>query len=303
VISVVIPAYDEADAIGATVAKVRAVLQSLDLPGSEIVVVDDGSADGTGDKAREAGARVLINPHNLGYGWSLKRGIEAASHETIVIIDADSTYPPDAIGPLLQEYRRGFDMVVGQRSGAHYRESALKAPLRWILRFLVEYAAGRRVPDVNSGLRMFDRATAMTYFAHLCNTFSFTTSMTLAYMMNGKFVSYYPISYDERVGRSKVHLLRDSLRTLQYIMEAVIYFNPLKAFLLLFVLLTIGGIGCFLIAALTHLNAPYYLGIGSLMVAVLSLCLGFLAVLLKQIMLLGAKGAADVREQRNDHKQ
>jgi glycosyltransferase involved in cell wall biosynthesis len=291
VISVVIPAYNEADSISATVARVRKALGALELDQpADIVVVDDGSNDATGDRAREAGARVLGNPHNVGYGWSLKRGIEFATHDTIVIMDADLTYPPESIASLLSEYRKGFDMVVGQRSGKHYRESIIKTPLRQVLRFLVEYAAGRHVPDVNSGLRIFDRKTAMSYFQHLCNTFSFTTSMTLAYMMNGKFVAYIPIPYDERVGRSKVRLFRDSLRTLQYIIEAVIYFNPLKAFLLLSFLLTLGAVASFLVGALVHLNAPYYIGIGSLLVAVLALCLGFLAVLLKQIMLQGANG-------------
>jgi hypothetical protein len=176
-------------------------------------------------------------------------------------------------------------MVVGQRSGQHYRESLFKAPMRWVLKFLVEYAAGRRIPDINSGLRVFDRKTAIAFFPHVCDTFSFTTSLTLAYMMNGKFVGYVPISYHRRAGRSKVMLLRDALRTLQYIVEAVIYFNPLKAFLLLASLTVAGSVVSFLLGAILSLKAPYYLGVGGLMLAILTLCLGFLAVLLKQIML------------------
>jgi glycosyltransferase involved in cell wall biosynthesis len=209
----------------------------------------------------------------------------AARHDTIVITDADMTYPVDQIPALLAEYRKGFDMVVGQRSGAHYSGSAIKAPLRWILKFLVEYAAGRRIPDINSGFRIFNRNTAAAFFAHVRDTFSFTTSLTLAYMMNSKFVGYIPISYHERAGRSKVRLLRDSLRTLQYIVEAVIYFNPLKAFLLLASLTVAGSLFSFLLGAILSIKAPYYLGVGGSMLALLSLCLGFIAVLLKQIML------------------
>ena len=284
-ISVVIPAYNESDGIAITLDQVRKTLTDAGIDGAEILVVDDGSTDSTGDQARQAGATVLSNVHNLGYGHSLKRGILAARYDTIVITDADMTYPVDQIPALLTEYRRGFDMVVGLRSGQHYRESSLKAPMRLVLKFLVEYAAGRRIPDVNSGLRVFDRNTASSFFAHVCDTFSFTTSLTLAYMMNGKFVGYVPIPYHQRAGHTKVRLLRDALRTLQYIVEAVIYFNPLKAFLLLASLTVAGSIVSFMLGALLSLNAPYYLGVGGLMLAILTLCLGFLAVLLKQIML------------------
>ena len=284
-ISVVIAAYNESEGIGATSRQIHKVCTDAGISGFEIIVVDDGSTDDTGDRARESGATVLRNPHNLGYGYSVKRGILASRHDTIVITDADMTYPVDEIPALLAEYRKGFDMVVGQRSGAHYRGSALKAPLRWVLKFLVEYAAGRRIPDINSGFRVFNRNTAATFFAHVCDTFSFTTSLTLAYMMNGKFVGYVPISYHERAGHSKVRLLRDSLRTLQYIVEAVIYFNPLKAFLLLASLTVAGSLFSFLLGAILSIKAFYYLGVGGLMLALLTLCLGFIAVLLKQIML------------------
>jgi len=130
---------------------------------------------------------------------------------------------------------------------------------------------------------VFNRNTAATFFAHVCDTFSFTTSLTLAHMTNGKFVGYIPISYHERAGQSKVRLLRDSLRTLQYILE--VYFNPLKAFLLLASLTVAGSLLSFLLGAILSIKAFYYLGVGGLMLALLILCLGFIAVLLKQIML------------------
>ena len=284
-ISVVIPAYNESGGIGSTVTAVRQTLIDAGIEGFEILVVNDGSSDGTAAEAVAAGAAVISHPHNLGYGHSLKRGILAARHPTIAITDADMTYPVDRIPALLDEYRKGFDMVVGQRTGQYYRESVVKAPLRRLLKFLVEYAAGRRIPDVNSGLRIFNRDVATNYFNHVCDTFSFTTSLTLAYMMNGRFVGYVPIPYHHRAGRSKVRLLRDSLRTLQYIIEAVIYFNPLKAFLLLAMILVAGSLLSFLVGTIFSLNALYYLGVGSVMLAVLTTCLGFLAVLLKQIML------------------
>jgi glycosyltransferase involved in cell wall biosynthesis len=283
-ISVVIPALNEEAAIAETVIEVRNALEASGLGPYEIIVVDDGSSDATGRLAAEAGARLVSHPHNVGYGKSLKDGILAARHDTIVITDADRTYPIASIPDLLREYRRGFDMVVGARMGEHYRESIVKAPLRSALRAVVEFTANRKIPDINSGLRVFSRATASRYFSHLCDTFSFTTSMTLAYMMNSRFVHYVPIDYHERAGRTKVRLMRDSLRTMQYIIEAATYFNPLKIFTFFaFICLCFAGVSIVAAVAL-QLFSLFLLGVGSILLSVLVLALGLLAVLLKQIM-------------------
>ena len=283
-ISVVIPALNEAGAVGASVADISSVLVAANLVPFEIIVVDDGSTDQTGKVAAEAGARVVRHPHNVGYGRSLKKGIEVATHDLIAISDADGTYPASAIPELVRLYQQGFDMVVGQRHGAHYRESALKVPLRAILRFLVEWTAGRRIPDINSGLRVFSRAAVMTYFPHLCDTFSFTTSMTLAYMMTNRFVTYSRIDYFERDGRSKVRLFRDSLRTLQYVVEAILYYNPLKIFLLFSLVCLVAAVVMMLVSLYFAIVTGVMLAVGAAMVSVVILGIGMLAVLLKQIM-------------------
>ena len=283
-ISIVIPALNEEIAIGATIAGVSEVLTAANLVPFEIVVVDDGSTDQTGKIAAAAGARVIHHPHNIGYGRSLKNGIAAAQHDMIAICDADGTYPASAIPELVRLHREGFDMAVGQRQGPNYRESMLKMPMRALLRFLVEWTAGRHIPDINSGLRVFSRAAVMQYFTHLCDTFSFTTSMTLAYMMTGRFVAYTPIDYFERAGRSKVRLFRDALRTLQYVVEAILYYNPLKIFLLF-------SLVCLVVAALMMAVSFYFaivtgviLAVGIAMTSVVVFGIGLLAVLLKQIM-------------------
>ncbi|HZC96923.1 MAG TPA: glycosyltransferase family 2 protein, partial [Bradyrhizobium sp.] len=282
-ISVVIPALNEAGAVGASVADISSVLVAANLVPFEIIVVDDGSTDQTGEVAAEAGARVVRHPHNVGYGRSLKKGIEVATYDLIAISDADGTYPASAIPELVRLYQQGFDMVVGQRHGAHYRESALKVPLRAILRFLVEWTAGRRIPDINSGLRVFSRAAVMTYFPHLCDTFSFTTSMTLAYMMTNRFVTYSRIDYFERDGRSKVRLFRDSLRTLQYVVEAILYYNPLKIFLLFSLVCLVAAVVMMLVSLYFAIVTGVMLAVGAAMVSVVILAIGMLAVLLKQI--------------------
>lgn len=285
-ISVVIPAYNEENAIIDTIHEIRGVFKTMDLPEEryEILIVNDGSTDETRARAESTGAKVINHPHNIGYGRSLKDGIAQAKFDTIIITDADRTYPFHTVPELYTEYQKGFDMVVGSRMGSHYRESMLKAPLRSILKFLVEFTAGRKVPDVNSGLRIFSKQTVTTYVNHLCDTFSFTTSMTLAYMMTGRFVKYMPIPYEKREGKSKVKLFRDSLRTLQYILQAINYYNPIKIFIL-FAATCVGfAVIGFLMSALFGFQSGFLLGVGGLLVSLMVMCFGLTADLLKQIM-------------------
>jgi glycosyltransferase involved in cell wall biosynthesis len=281
-VTIVLPAYDEKEAIVATIREVRSVLESSSIENFEILVVDDGSSDGTGELAEAEGARVIRHPENVGYGRSLKDGISAAHYDTIVICDADGSYPADRIPDLLSEFDKGFDMVVGARE--NHRDWFGKAMMRKTLRWLVEYTSGRRIPDVNSGMRVFSKETSMPHFNTLCDTFSFTTSLTLAYAMSSRFVAYVPIEYRPRTGKSKISLFSDSAKTLQYIVQTIIYHNPLKIFLLFsllcILLATIGFIG----SATLGLQSGFLLGIGGLLVALLVFSLGLLADLLKQIL-------------------
>ncbi len=280
-ISVVIPAFDEAGAIRDTIAQMRTAIGAVE---HEIIVVDDGCADRTADEAAAAGGRVLSHPHNLGYGAALKTGIRAATFDTIVITDADGTYPNDQLPRLLAEFNKGFNMVVGARTGGHYRESLFKAPLRYLLKWLVEFTTGRRIPDVNSGFRVFSRQEVLPHLDHLCNTFSFTTSLTLAYMMTARFVGYVPVAYNQRIGRTKVRLFRDSLRTLQYIVQAILYYNPLKMFLLICGALLVLAALLMFVAIQWEIMTAFFLGVGCLLMVIVVFCLGLLAELLSKIM-------------------
>lgn len=283
-ISVVIPAYNEEPGLPDTLRRVRETLERAGYADAEVVVVDDGSTDATARVAAEGGARVVSHPHNLGYGYSVKDGIVAARHDVIALTDADGTYPVEEIPALVETLRQGYHMVVGARTGRHYRQSNLKAPLRLVLKWLVEFTAGRRIPDINSGLRVFGREDAMGYFDHLCNTFSFTTSLTLAFMMTGRFVTYRRIPYAARVGASKVRLFKDSLRTLQYIVQAILYYNPLKIFLVLCLVNLAFAVVCAVVAFLFHIKSAFLLSVGAVLLSILVFALGLLADLLKQIM-------------------
>jgi glycosyltransferase involved in cell wall biosynthesis len=283
-ISVVIPALNERDAIIDTINRINVALTGAQLIPYEIIVVDDGSSDGTGQLAEQAGAKVIRHPHNIGYGRSLKDGILIASYDTIVISDADGSYPLETIPKLVGRFDQGFDMVVGARTGPNYRESMLKSPLRAVLKTIVEFTANREIPDINSGLRIFRRQVAVTYFDHVSDLFSFTTSLTLAYMMNSKFVDYVDIDYKERIGRSKVRLFRDSLRTLQYVLEACTYYNPLKIFVLLALMCCALAVLSLVGAVILQVVSGFVLGVGAILLSILVVAMGLLAVLLKQIM-------------------
>jgi glycosyltransferase involved in cell wall biosynthesis len=230
-LSVVIPAYNEERAIAGVLEQAHAVLATLDVD-YEIVVVDDCSTDATAALARSAGARVLPNLQNSGYGYSLMRGIRSARHDTVATFDADGSYPVDMLPQLLAQYRLGMAMVVGHRQGKHYVSSARMRVLRWLFRYLTEFIVGRSVPDVNSGMRVFERRTVLPLFPHVSSGFSFTTSITLLFMMRARPVTYVPIPYLKRIGRSKVTYLRDSLRALQILASITARLNPIKLFLL-----------------------------------------------------------------------
>ena len=236
-ISVIIPAYNEENAIEETILEIKKVLKNY--KDSEIIIVNDCSTDKTGEKASKLGVTVINNEVNMGYGKSLKIGIEHAKNDIIVITDADLTYPFDKVPEMLEIKKQGYDMVVGARTGKYYKESFFKSVLRKILKFFVEFMAGQEIKDINSGLRVFDKNLTKKYIPRLCDTFSFTTSQTLAYLMNGHSIYYLDIPYYKRVGKTKVKLLKYSLITIKYILQAGIYYNPIKIFTLSMVLFII----------------------------------------------------------------
>ncbi|MFV0445777.1 MAG: glycosyltransferase family 2 protein [Planctomycetaceae bacterium] len=274
--TIVIPAYNEAGAIGGVIRQLQEVLHRDGIEG-EILVVVDGATDDTATEAKSAGARVIEHPRNAGYGRSLKTGILAATHDLIAITDADGTYPAERIPELLKLAER-FDMVVGERTGVHYQGTLAKQLGRIVFRWLSEFAAGQRIPDINSGLRVFRRSDIVPYFPVISAGFSFTTTCTLVYLLNGLFVEYRPVEYHQRHGQSKVHHLRDSLRALQIIVEAILRCNPIKMFLLLALPFAILTLPLLWWGIATRSTAGLICSAISLSTAALILGLGFVAV-------------------------
>ena len=227
-LAVIIPAFNEADGIADTLARVRQVLAGFH-GSSEIVVVDDGSSDGTGQRAAEAGVRVLTHPWNRGYGAALKTGILATAARNILIMDADSTYDPDAILRLYAGLDKA-DMVVGARRLSSDGVAWIRRPGKWFLNRFASYLVGVPIPDLNSGQRVMKRETVLRYM-HLCPSgFSFTSTITLAMLANGHAVFYEPIEYAKRTGQSKIRASH-FVSFVLLVVRSIVLFNPLKVFL------------------------------------------------------------------------
>lgn len=235
--SVILPAYNEEEGIATVLGALKE-----QCPDAEVIVVDDASTDRTAAIAQESGVTVLRHRINLGAGSSVKAGIAHAKNERIIMLDSDGTYPVESIDTLLHALDQGYDLVVGARHGKEYNGRILKRIARFVFRCLAEFATGKRIPDINSGMRAFRKSEIHPYLHHLCNGFSLPTTMTLAYFFTGKKVHYVPIAYHKRFGHTKVKIIRDSLRTLQYMTESIAHYNPLKLFLLFSVLALLCGV-------------------------------------------------------------
>jgi glycosyltransferase involved in cell wall biosynthesis len=222
-VSVVIPAFNEAEIIGQVVVA---------LAGSaawrEILVIDDGSADDTAAIAEAAGARVIRHPYNKGNGASVKTGIRAAAGEYLLVVDGDGQHrPSDAVRVAagLGEY----DLVVGARRAG--QASRTRGAGNRLLNRVAGYLAGRDIPDLTSGLRGA-RLSLLREFIHLLpNGFSTPTTTTLAFLKAGYNVTFVPIEAQRRVGHSKINLSRDGMSFLLILLRVITIFSPLRIFL------------------------------------------------------------------------
>ncbi len=228
--SAIIPVYNERDSLEGVLRDLHRVLEALGKP-FEIIVVDDGSTDGSGKIAEEAkGVQVLRHLHNKGYGAAIKTGLKQARFDWIVICDADGSYDPAELPKLVKELE-GADMVVGARTGPIVHEPLHRALAKWFLRSLASYLAEYPIPDLNSGFRVFRKNLALKYRKILPSGFSLTSTITLAFFTEGLNVKYVPINYQYRVGRSKIRPLKDGFNFVTLILRTITYFKPLKIFL------------------------------------------------------------------------
>ena len=232
-ISIVIPVYNEQASVVKTVEAILEVLAPGDVP-FEIIIVNDGSMDNTGQILQDIKCthpELIIVEHeiNLGYGAALKSGISRSRFDRIMIIDADQTYSIHEI-PRLMELAREYDMVVASRVGPAARIPLIRRPAKLILKWLAEFLSNRRIPDLNSGFRIFKKEIVSASHNILPDGFSFTSTLTLLSLHRGYRVHFVPTPYFKREGKSKIKPIKDTLNFLQLIFRTVLYVNPLRIF-------------------------------------------------------------------------
>jgi len=223
-ISVIIPVYNEAQIVGSFI---KAVLKKI--PDAEIIVVNDGSDDNTADVASQSGAKVISHPYNIGNGAAVKTGIRNAVGEKLLLMDGDGQHNPDDI-PALLDASNNYDMAVGARSPKSHA-NLLRRFANFIYNILATYITGIRVKDLTSGFRVLNRETASKYLYLIPNTFSYPTTITLAYLRSGRSVKYVPINAAKRTGKSKIKPIKDGTRFLIIMIKIATLYSPLSIFM------------------------------------------------------------------------
>lgn len=239
-ISIVIPAYNEEEAIHTVLRDVNKTMQTTGLK-YELVVVDDCSTDDTADLAGQEGARVVNTQIRGGSGAARKVGMRAASGDIIVMLDADGTYTAEDIPRLLDLFPE-YDQVIAARTSEQGTLRFLRRPAKWFIKTLAGYLVNTKIPDLNSGLRAFKKDLMLKYLWLIPDGFSCVSTMTMCFLSDKHKVTWIPSNYKKRMGKSKFRPVKDTYNYILTIIRLVMLFNPIK------ILFPIGGI--FLLAGL-----------------------------------------------------
>jgi glycosyltransferase involved in cell wall biosynthesis len=245
-ISIIIPAYNEADSIGSVVQQIRDLY-----PDAEIIVIDDGSSDHTAAAALAAGAKVYGHPYNLGNGAAVKSGIRVASGDILVFMDGDGQHDPAEIKNLLG-FLPDYDMVVGART-LRGQASIGRALGNRFYNWFASYVAKFRVEDLTSGFRAIKADLAKSFLYLLPNTYSYPTTLTLGVLRSGRSVKYVPIRAQARKqGKSKIRFFQDGARFFMIIVKICTLYSPMRVFLPVSFLMFLLGVAWYVFTFITE---------------------------------------------------
>lgn len=283
-LTVIIPAKNEAESIGTLVTRIK-----TNLPGAQVLVVDDGSTDNTGPVASEAGAQVFRHPESRGNGAAVKSGLRASDTRWIGIMDADGQHPPEAIPAMLELAASGYDMVVGARSSKHQASIARLFGNR-LYNTLAGLVVGHKIPDLTSGFRVALREKMSEFIPLFPNGFSHPTTSTMAFYRAGYQVAFTPFEADRRSpnSRSHIRILRDGARFFLIIFRVGTLYSPLKIFLPISASIGVGGLA-YSIYTLLEMGRFTNFGALSLSTALIVFLIGLLSEQVTNLMYLNAR--------------
>lgn len=230
-LSIVIPVYNEEECVKETIDLMKKVLSRSGISW-EIIAVDDGSEDNSLQELQQFNdIKIVSHRKNKGYGSSLKTGMRLSKYNNICITDADSTYPIEKIPELFETFlKSNLDMVVGVRTGKNVAYPFMRRIPKFFIGKLANYISNTKIPDLNSGLRIFKKDIALKFFNLFPDGFSFTTTITMAMLCRGYNVEFIPIDYFKRGGKSKISPFKDTVGFFSQVSKIAIFFNPLKVF-------------------------------------------------------------------------
>lgn len=230
-VSIVLPVFNESGHLRDEIDRIRKAMDNAAYT-YEIIVVDDGSTDESGERLQEIdGIRLIRFGQNRGSGAARRWGTDQARGRVVVWTDVDMTYPNDEIPAMVAELESsGLDQLVGARTSEQGTMKLLRTPAKWLIRRLASYLARVRIPDLNSGLRVFRRDVATQFLYLLPRGFSCVTTITMAFLANGYSVGYRPIDYFPREGESKFHWWKDTTRYLLQVVRMALMWEPVRVF-------------------------------------------------------------------------
>ncbi|MFC1577590.1 glycosyltransferase family 2 protein [Thermodesulfobacteriota bacterium] len=267
-VSVIIPAFNEADIIADIVQRVRSLHPDFD-----VIVVNDGSTDDTAAEAQKAGAEVYSHPYNIGNGAAIKSGIRAATGDILVFMDGDGQHNPQDIARLL-EYFPEFDMVVGARSISD-QASLGRALGNKIYNWFASYVAKFSIKDLTSGFRVVKSNVARNFLYLLPNTYSYPTTLTLGTLRSGMSVKYVPVKIQKReTGKSNIKMIQDGVRFFMIITRICTLYSPMRVFLPVSFVMFLLGLINYLYTFIMHsrfTNMSVFLFVTAILIFMMSL--------------------------------